>query len=187
MSVEGEVPLYDALSDDYDRFVNWESRLAYEMPFIERILREADARRVIDVACGTGMHAIELARRGYDVVGADLSAPMIERAKENASTLRQAQDSAAGFQTHFIVAGFGELAEKLALSKACPEPSRRAEGLICHVNLIPLNPIVGSPYQPSSRKMALAFQRELERQGIPTTMRVGRGIDIQAGCGQLRG
>jgi 23S rRNA (adenine2503-C2)-methyltransferase len=62
-----------------------------------------------------------------------------------------------------------------------------AEGLICHVNLIPLNPIVGSPYQPSSRKMALAFQRELERQGIPTTMRVGRGIDIQAGCGQLRG
>jgi 23S rRNA (adenine2503-C2)-methyltransferase len=61
------------------------------------------------------------------------------------------------------------------------------EGLTCHVNLIPLNPTVESPYQPSSRKMALAFQRELERQRIPTTMRVGRGIDIQAGCGQLRG
>jgi 23S rRNA (adenine2503-C2)-methyltransferase len=60
-------------------------------------------------------------------------------------------------------------------------------GLTCHVNLIPLNPIVGSPSQPSSRKVALAFQRELERQRIPTTMRVGRGIDIQAGCGQLRG
>jgi 23S rRNA (adenine2503-C2)-methyltransferase len=60
-------------------------------------------------------------------------------------------------------------------------------GLTCHVNLIPLNPTIGSPYQPSSRKMALAFQRELERQKIPTTMRVGRGIDIQAGCGQLRG
>jgi 23S rRNA (adenine2503-C2)-methyltransferase len=71
--------------------------------------------------------------------------------------------------------------------KACPEPSRRVEGLTCHVNLIPLNPTVGSPYQPPSRKMALAFQRELERQRIPTTMRVGRGIDIQAGCGQLRG
>jgi len=61
------------------------------------------------------------------------------------------------------------------------------EGLTCHVNLIPLNPTVGSPYQPSSREMALAFQRELERQKIPTTMRVERGIDIQAGCGQLRG
>jgi len=107
MSVGGEVPLYDALSDDYDRFVNWENRLAYEMPFIERTLRGADARRVIDVACGTGMHAIELARRGYEVVGVDLSAPMIERARENALT--------AGVKVHFIVAGFGELAEKLAL------------------------------------------------------------------------
>ena len=64
---------------------------------------------------------------------------------------------------------------------------RLLQGLTCHVNLIPLNPTVGSPYQPSSRKMALAFQRELESQRIPTTMRVGRGIDIQAGCGQLRG
>jgi 23S rRNA (adenine2503-C2)-methyltransferase len=71
------------------------------------------------------------------------------------------------------------------------EQARRLGGLLggltCHVNLIPLNPIVESPYQPSSRKMALAFQKELERQKIPTTMRVGRGIDIQAGCGQLRG
>jgi glycine/sarcosine N-methyltransferase len=121
MSIEGEVPLYDALSDDYDRFVNWGTRLAYEMPFIERTLREADARRVLDVACGTGMHAIELAQRGYEVVGADLSAPMIELARENAS--------AAGVETRFVVAGFGELAEKLALSKACPEPCRRVEGL----------------------------------------------------------
>jgi len=64
---------------------------------------------------------------------------------------------------------------------------RLLEGVTCHVNLIPLNPTVESPYQPSSRKMALAFQRELERHKIPTTMRVGRGVDIQAGCGQLRG
>jgi glycine/sarcosine N-methyltransferase len=108
MSAGGKVPLYDVLSDDYDRFVNWENRLAYEMPFIERTLHEADARRVIDVACGTGRHAIELARRGYKVVGADPSAPMVERAKENAAN--------AGVETHFAVAGFGELAEKLALS-----------------------------------------------------------------------
>jgi len=121
MSVEGEVPLYDALSEDYDRFVNWENRLAYEMPFIERTLREVDARRVLDVACGTGMHAIELARRGYKVVGADPSVPMIERAREKGSV----GDLAPG-EVRFIVAGFGELAEKLALREACPEPSRRA-------------------------------------------------------------
>ena len=136
MSLEREVPLYDALSDDYDRFVDWENRLAYEMPFIERTLREAGVCQVIDVACGTGMHAIELARRGYKVVGADLSVPMIERARENAATLRQAlrqaQDEAqdsAWVTVRFVVAGFGELAEKLALSKACPERSRRVEGM----------------------------------------------------------
>ncbi len=105
MSVEGEVRLYDALSDDYDRFVNWESRLAYEMPFIERALRQVGARRVLDAACGTGMHAIELARRGYTVVGADLSAPMIERARENAS--------AAGVEVRFVVAGFGKLVDRV--------------------------------------------------------------------------
>jgi glycine/sarcosine N-methyltransferase len=127
MSVEGAVPLYDALSDDYDRFVNWENRLAYEMPFIERTLREVDACRVLDVACGTGMHAIQLARRGYKVVGADPSVPMIGRAREKGSV----GDLAYG-EVRFIVAGFGELAEKLALSPAlretCPEPSRRVEG-----------------------------------------------------------
>jgi SAM-dependent methyltransferase len=101
MSVEGKVPLYDVLSDDYDRFVNWEGRLVYEMPFIERTLRQADARRVLDVACGTGMHAIELARRGYEVTGTDLSAPMIERARENAAVEK--------VDTCFEVAGFGEL------------------------------------------------------------------------------
>jgi glycine/sarcosine N-methyltransferase len=132
MSIEGAVPLYDALSDDYDRFVNWESRLAYEMPFIERTLREVDACQVLDVACGTGMHAIELARRGYKVVGADPSVPMIERAREKGSV----GDLAHG-EVRFIVAGFGELAEKLARSPAlrgaCPEPSRRVEGPVLSV------------------------------------------------------
>jgi glycine/sarcosine N-methyltransferase len=128
MSVEGEVPLYDTLSDDYDHFVNWENRLAYEMPFIERTLREAGVCQVIDVACGTGMHAIELARRGYKVVGADLSAPMIERARENASI--------AGVEVHFIVAGFGELAEKLALSPV-EGVSGQFDAVLCLGNSLP--------------------------------------------------
>jgi len=59
-------------------------------------------------------------------------------------------------------------------------------GLICHVNLIPLNPVVESPYQPSTAQAAGAFKAVLERRGIPCTMRMRRGIDIDAGCGQLR-
>lgn len=60
------------------------------------------------------------------------------------------------------------------------------EGLLCHVNLIPLNPTPGSPWQPSPRERVDAFQAMLEGAGIPTTVRMRRGIDIQAGCGQLR-
>jgi len=59
-------------------------------------------------------------------------------------------------------------------------------GLICHVNLIPLNPTAGYGGQPSSREQVDAFQAILEHYSISSTVRVRRGIDIQAGCGQLR-
>ncbi len=101
----GTVALYDPFSADYDRFVNWEERLAHELPFIEQQLAACGARRVLDTACGSGMHAIALAQRGYDVTGADLSVGMIERARANAA--------AAGCKVRFVVAGFGELLEKV--------------------------------------------------------------------------
>ncbi len=98
-------PMYDALSQTYDRFVDWNSRLAYELPFLEQILdslpsRAGEKTAVLDVACGTGMHAIALAQRGYRAVGSDVSQSMIHQARENA---RQ-----AGVEVRFEVAGFGE-------------------------------------------------------------------------------
>jgi 23S rRNA (adenine2503-C2)-methyltransferase len=60
------------------------------------------------------------------------------------------------------------------------------KGLLCHVNLIPLNPVAESPYQPSSAENAAAFQTILTARGIAATVRMRRGIDIDAGCGQLR-
>ena len=65
-------------------------------------------------------------------------------------------------------------------------------GLLClagpapHVNLIPLNPTPDSSLRPSPRERVNAFHAALEEAGIPTTVRVRRGIDIEAGCGQLR-
>jgi 23S rRNA (adenine2503-C2)-methyltransferase len=59
-------------------------------------------------------------------------------------------------------------------------------GLIAHVNLIPLNPTAGSALRPTSRTQIRAFRTELEKRGIPCTVRIGRGLDINAGCGQLR-
>jgi 23S rRNA (adenine2503-C2)-methyltransferase len=58
-------------------------------------------------------------------------------------------------------------------------------GLICHVNVIPLNPTAGYGGEKSSRERVQAFQEILENRGIPCTVRVRRGIEIQAGCGQL--
>jgi 23S rRNA (adenine2503-C2)-methyltransferase len=60
------------------------------------------------------------------------------------------------------------------------------EGMLCHVNLIPLNPIAESPWRPPSHEVVLAFERELARRGIATTRRSERGVEIQAACGQLR-
>jgi 23S rRNA (adenine2503-C2)-methyltransferase len=58
-------------------------------------------------------------------------------------------------------------------------------GLICHVNLIPLNPTSGFQGRGSSHERAQAFQNTLQNYQISCTVRVRRGIDIQAGCGQL--
>lgn len=100
--------MYDAFSDDYDRFVNWPGRLAFELPWIERHLEEVAAVRVLDAACGTGMHAIALAQRGYQAAGADLSGGMIDRARHNAAE--------AGVAVQFVQAGFGELAVAFGLA-----------------------------------------------------------------------
>lgn len=62
----------------------------------------------------------------------------------------------------------------------------RLHGLLAHVNLIPLNPTAGYDGQPSSPSSLAAFTAELDRYRVPYTVRVRRGVDIQAGCGQLR-
>jgi 23S rRNA (adenine2503-C2)-methyltransferase len=64
--------------------------------------------------------------------------------------------------------------------------AERLAGIRSHVNLIPLNPTAGSPHRPSPYPAAVAFERTLRRAGIPTSLRMRRGIEIQAGCGQLR-
>lgn len=70
-----------------------------------------------------------------------------------------------------------------------PEEARRLasllKGLLCHVNAIPLNPTTGYDGQATSKERAFIFKEILEQHGIPCTIRMRRGIDIQAGCGQL--
>lgn len=60
------------------------------------------------------------------------------------------------------------------------------QGLLCHVNLIPLNPTGGYDGAPSNPDAVREFIATLERFNVSATVRVRRGIDIDAGCGQLK-
>jgi len=62
---------------------------------------------------------------------------------------------------------------------------RRGGMSLCHVNIILLNPTRKYAGQAATRQQALLFQTILQEKGIPCTIRLRRGIDIQAGCGQL--
>lgn len=55
-----------------------------EVDFIESEIDYNKNFRILDIGCGTGRHALELAKRGYNVVGIDLSESMIKKAREKA-------------------------------------------------------------------------------------------------------
>ena len=63
---------------------------------------------------------------------------------------------------------------------------KRLKGLPAHINLIPLNHVEESPYKPSTHQRVMKFQKLLEDNGIPATVRRTLGGDIDASCGQLR-
>jgi glycine/sarcosine N-methyltransferase len=121
--------MYDDFSADYDRFVDWSGRLAVEVPFIERELKRVDAHSVLDAACGTGMHTIALAQRGYTAAGTDLSAGMIERARANAATV--------GLEVRFETAGFGDLARTFGTTLANGGKRRDFDAVLCLGNSLP--------------------------------------------------
>ena len=71
-----------------------------------------------------------------------------------------------------------------------PETARQLAGLIkgmgAHVNLIPINPVDGSPYSATDAANVRRFQQLLEQLGVNATVRRRLGSDISAACGQLR-
>ena len=71
-----------------------------------------------------------------------------------------------------------------------PDTARRLAALLrginAHINLIPLNPTGGFGGRPTDGSKADAFQMILQDAGYPCTIRQRRGIDVAAGCGQLR-
>ena len=117
--------MYDQFSKDYDRFVNWESRLSAELPFLTAALEEtgtpAEEMSILDSACGTGQHAIALEKAGFSCSGADFSQAMVSRARENAQL--------QGMSMTFRQAGFGQLAATFGQD--------RFDALLCLGNSLP--------------------------------------------------
>lgn len=79
-----------------------------------------------------------------------------------------------------LIAGINDRAEQ-ALQLA-----RLLEGMLCHVNLIPANPVAERGVVPSAQAQVALFKGVLERHGIAVTVRRRLGASINAACGQLR-
>ncbi len=77
----------ESFVDKWDELIDWESRAESEGDFFIRALKERGARRVLDVATGTGFHSVRLIEAGFDVVSADGSAAMLAKAFQNGRRL----------------------------------------------------------------------------------------------------
>jgi glycine/sarcosine N-methyltransferase len=119
-------PMFDAFQPFYDLMVSWESRMALEGPFFQRVFAKASVRRVLDCACGTGHHVRLFSRWGLDATGTDASPAMIEQARRDAH-------NEAVHAVNFQVADFRELP---------PLFRNPFDAVICIGNSLPL---AGSP------------------------------------------
>jgi 23S rRNA (adenine2503-C2)-methyltransferase len=91
------------------------------------------------------------------------------------------------FVEYVMLAGVNDRYEQaLSLARALSVP-RGSGSPIFKVNLIPYNPTEVGPYRGSTRESIAAFRAALESRGVPTTVRLTRGRDIDAACGQLAG
>jgi 23S rRNA (adenine2503-C2)-methyltransferase len=86
-----------------------------------------------------------------------------------------------------LIEGVNDTSEQARKLAQLLQKLRVNESLLCHINAIPLNPTRSYKGKATSLARAQAFINELRNYGIPCTIRLRRGIDIQAGCGQLAG
>jgi 23S rRNA (adenine2503-C2)-methyltransferase len=145
-----------------------------EIPGIERLMHETQDRQI---NLAVSLHAAEDQLR-------DVLVPL-NRKYPLRDLMRaiHAYSEATHRRVTFEYALMDKVNDSTAQARSLAQLLR---GLLCHVNLIPLNPTKDSPYQRSKPQRVKSFQETLLAANIPTTLRVEKGIEIAAGCGQLR-
>jgi glycine/sarcosine N-methyltransferase len=116
-----------APASDYDTFVNWDARLARELPFFLRLFAESGVRSLIDVGAGSARHAIAFAEQGMNVDAVDPDDSMLAQAEANVADAAE-RIADAGGELRLVRGGFGELAS-LGLAGA--------DALLCTGNALP--------------------------------------------------
>ncbi|CAI8005826.1 Glycine/sarcosine N-methyltransferase [Geodia barretti] len=71
----------------WDELIDWQRRAEAENNFFQDILKEHGAETVLDIACGTGFHAVTLKADGFDITAADGAPNMLAQAREECRTL----------------------------------------------------------------------------------------------------
>jgi len=117
--------VFNDFSAAYDWMFPWATRLSNEGTFFRDLFAARGVRRVLDCACGTGMHPIQFARLGLQAYGSDLSPNMIEQAAANA---RQ-----AGVEVNLRDGSFSELTSRFSRRE-------RFDAVICVGNSLTLAP-----------------------------------------------
>lgn len=98
-----------APASDYDTFVNWDARLARELPFFQRLFAEVGVESLIDVGAGSARHAIAFAEQGVSVDAVDPDDSMLAQAESNVADAAE-RIAAGGGELRLVRGGFGELA-----------------------------------------------------------------------------
>ena len=111
---------YDDLADSYDVITGLADRTEPAGAFVDELARRFDVHTALDVACGTGLFALALARRGLGVAGADISAGMLDRARSAAED--------ADLRVQWVHAPMQELAAQL---------DEKYDAVLCMGNSLP--------------------------------------------------
>jgi glycine/sarcosine N-methyltransferase len=128
--VESTAAFYDALAPMFDVMTDWDARLAVEGPFLKSVLAGVGTGWLLDAACGSGGHALALAKWGYRVVGADVSPVMVALARRKATE--------TGLSVPFAVSELAGLSNAFSAPNAGGADSAvRFDAILCLGNSLP--------------------------------------------------